>query len=65
MIHETIELRKLIAENGMTLYNGEVLGKEVYLGKYDDPENWQEISDEEADAIRAKNNEILTNSEEA
>ena len=40
MIQETIELRKLIAADGMTLYNGESFGKEVYLGKNDSPDNW-------------------------
>ena len=48
MIQETIELRKLIAAEGMTLYNGESFGKEVYLGKNDSPDNWQEITDAEA-----------------
>ena len=51
MIQETIELRKLTATEGMTLYNGEAFGKEVYLGKHDRPENWQEITDEEAESI--------------
>ena len=53
MKQETIELRKLTAAEGMTLYNGDVFGKEVYLGKGDSPENWREISDEEAAAIQA------------
>lgn len=48
MKQETIELRKLIAAEGMTLYNGESFGKEVYLGKNDSPDNWQEITDAEA-----------------
>lgn len=52
MIQETIELRKLTAAEGMTLYNGEAFGKEVYLGKNDSPDNWQEITDEEAEAIQ-------------
>lgn len=52
MKQETIELRKLTAAEGMTLYNGEAFGKEVYLGKNDSPDNWQEITDEEAEAIR-------------
>lgn len=52
MMQETIELRKLTAAEGMTLYNGATLGKEVYLGKNDSPDNWQEITDTEADAIR-------------
>ena len=48
MTQETIELRKLIAAEGMTLYHGESFGKEVYLGKNDSPDNWQEITDAEA-----------------
>lgn len=52
MTQETIELRKLTAAEGMTLYNGETFGKEVYLGKNDSPDNWQEITDAEAEAIQ-------------
>lgn len=47
------ELRKMTPSEGMTLYNGEVLTKELYLGCNDSPENWREITDEEAEAIRA------------
>ena len=52
MTQETIELRKLTAAEGHTLYNGEAFGKEVYLGKGDSPENWREIPDAEAEAIQ-------------
>lgn len=52
----TIELRKLTASEGMTLTNGEAFGKEVYLGCNDKPENWQEITDEQAKKIQ---NELL------
>lgn len=52
MTQETIELRKLTAAEGMTLYNGEAFGKEVYLGKHDSPDNRREITDEEAEAIQ-------------
>lgn len=52
MTQETIELRKLTAAEGMTLYNGESFGKEVFLGISDSPENWQEIPDAEAEAIQ-------------
>lgn len=51
MTQETIELRKLTAAEGMTLYNGASFGKEVYLGKNDSPENWREITDAEAESI--------------
>lgn len=45
-----IELIKLTASEGMTLTNGEVYGKEVYLGVNDTPENWNEIPEEEVPA---------------
>jgi hypothetical protein len=48
MKQTTIELTKLTADEGMTLTNGEAFGKEVYLGCNDKPENWNEITDEEA-----------------
>ena len=43
----TIELRKLTANDGMVLTNGEAYGKEIYLGKTDSPDNWYEITDAE------------------
>ena len=46
----TIELRKLEASEGMTLTNGEVYGKEIYLGVNDAPENWSEIPESEVPA---------------
>ncbi len=65
MITENITLTKLIASEGMTLTNGEVFGKEAYLGRNDSPENWYEITDEEAKKIedeRNKTDELLSNS---
>ena len=59
MKEETITLRKLIASEGFTLTNGEAYGKEVYLGKYDSPENWHEITDAEYEAILAEKEEKL------
>lgn len=59
MKQETIELRKLTAAEGMTLYNGSAFGKEVYLGQNDSPENWREITDAEAAAMQAKQEETL------
>ena len=44
-------MTKLTASEGMTLTNGEAFGKEVYLGVNDKPENWHEITDEEAAEI--------------
>jgi hypothetical protein len=54
VIESTIQLRKLTAAEGMTLYNGETLGKEIYLGKNDWAENWREITDAEAAEIIKK-----------
>ena len=51
MITTKIELVKLVAADGMILTNGEAFGKEVYLGKNDNPENWHEITEEEYEAI--------------
>lgn len=56
-----IELRKLTPAEGMTLTNGEVFGKEVYLGKNDSPENWREIPDSEAEILRAELEEKAMN----
>lgn len=51
MITSKIELIKITATEGMTLTNGEVFSKEIYLGKNDKAENWTEITDEEAKKI--------------
>ena len=52
MITTKIELTKLTASEGMTLYNGETMGKVIFLGNGDSPDNWREITDEEAAEIR-------------
>lgn len=40
---------------GMRLTDGETVAEgEVYLGKNDAPENWREVTEAEADAIRAE-----------
>lgn len=65
MITKNITLTKLIASEGMTLTNGKVYGKEAYLGCNDSPDNWYEITDEEAKKIqeeRSKADELLSNS---
>ena len=53
MTETTITLRKLTASEGYVLTNGEAYGKEIYLGIYDSPENWHEITDAEYEAIMA------------
>jgi hypothetical protein len=45
MIETNITLRKLTADEGMVLTNGEAYGKVIYLGIYDSAENWHEITD--------------------
>lgn len=52
MVIETITIQKLTASDGMTLTDGEAFGKEVYLGRNDKPENWQEITDEQAKTLQ-------------
>ena len=52
MKQTTIELVKLTANEGMTLTNGEAFGKEIYLGCNDSPDNWYEITDEQAAALQ-------------
>lgn len=44
---ETITRIKISASDGMVLTNGEVYGKEIFLGQGDSVENWHEITDEE------------------
>ena len=53
MIETNITLRKLTADEGMVLTNGEAYGKEIYLGIYDSAENWHEITNDEYEAIMA------------
>lgn len=36
----------IYAHEGMWLFNGETFAKEVHIGKYDSPDNWQEVTDE-------------------
>lgn len=54
MTETTITVRKLTASEGHMLTNGDVYGKEVYLGVNDTAENWHEITDAEYDEIMAK-----------
>ena len=56
----TIELRKLTASDGMVVTNGEVYGKEIYLGVNDSAENWHEITDAEyADIVEKEAMEAI------
>ena len=47
MKQETITRIKLTATDGYVLTNGEVYGKEIYLGVNDKADNWHEITEEE------------------
>ena len=53
-------MKKLIPENGMFLTNGEVIAEgEVWLGKLDSEDNWQEISSEEKEEIENLMEDVL------
>jgi hypothetical protein len=54
VITENITVVKLKATEGMTLTNGDVYCKEVYLGCNDTAKNWQEITDEEYERIQSE-----------
>ena len=41
------ELRILTAESGMVYTNGDVYGKEIYLGVNDAEENWYQVPESE------------------
>lgn len=43
---------KLIADDGMTLTNGDAFGKTVYLASGDDGSTWHEVTDEEAAILK-------------
>ena len=53
-------MKKLVPENGMFLTNGEVIAEgEVWLGKLDSEDNWQEISSEEKEEIENQMEDVL------
>lgn len=57
MTTETIELKKLQADEGMVLTDGETyssVGGEVYLGVLDSEVRWYEITEAEYNEIKAK-----------
>ena len=54
----TIELKKITAAKGKILTNGEIYGKEIFLGVNDTTENWYEITEEEYSAVCEKTAEI-------
>lgn len=59
MTINTIELRKIKADAGKVLTNGEAfseVGGSVYLGINDKPENWHEITEEDYNKILEEQN---------
>jgi hypothetical protein len=46
-----MELKKIIASEGIILTNGETYGKSITLGSNDKQNNWYEITEEEYQKI--------------
>ena len=65
----TIEKNYLVADEGKRLHRKEtdVIVEDVFLGKFDSVDNWEEITKEEADALleRLKQEELARMEEEA
>lgn len=65
----TLEKNYLVANEGMMLHRKEtdIIVSDVFLGKFDSIENWEEITKEEADALleRLKQEELARMEEEA
>ena len=65
----TLEKNYLVADEGKRLHRKEtdVIVGDVFLGKYDSVDNWEEITKEEADALleRLKQEELARMEEEA
>ena len=49
MIIENVTVLK--ARDGFYLTNGDVFAKVVYLGKYDSPDNWHEVTEAEKEQL--------------
>lgn len=49
-----VENNRLIADNGMRLFNGDIIAVEVWLSPSDSIDNWREITEEEAQRIEAE-----------
>ena len=65
----TLEKNHLVADEGKRLHRKEtdIIVGDVFLGKYDSVDNWEEITKEEADALleRLKQEELARMEEEA
>lgn len=55
MTQDTEYLNHYIANEGMVLWKDGAFGKEIWLGIGDNIENWEEISEEEANARNNSN----------
>ena len=51
---KTVTRTVLIADEGMVLTNGEIFGKEVYLGVGADASEWREVSKEEIESTEGE-----------
>lgn len=56
-----VEQRKIIASEGMVITDGEIYGKEIYLGIHDSPDRYHEITDAEYAEVLRKEEEALLN----
>ncbi len=54
-----VENNRLIADNGMRLFNGDIIAVEVWLSPSDSVDNWREITEEEAQRIEAENEVVV------
>ena len=63
----TIEKNYIVADEGKRLHRKEtdIIVSDVFLGKYDSIDNWEEITVEEAEAIEAKAKAEEAKAEEA
>ena len=63
----TIEKNYIVADEGKRLHRKEtdIIVSDVFLGKFDSIENWEEITLEEAEAIEAKAKAEEAKAEEA
>ena len=51
--------KHLIASAGMMLTNGDIYVTEVWLGDWDSPDNWREVTEEEALTASELDHEIV------
>ena len=65
----TLEKNYLVADEGKRLHrkDSDIIVTDVFLGKFDSIDNWEEITKEEADALleRLKQEELARMEEEA